>query len=163
MKLLKHSMMGILLTTCLEMHAQKAVFDNFCYQGNDACFERVEMNSTEVCNPVLSGFYPDPSVCRRGDDYFLVNSSFSYFPGIPLFHSKNLADWQQIGHVLDRPEQLKLDGLGLSSGVYAPAISYNTQNQTFYVINTVVGGINNFLIKTKDPFKDGPSRYGCRR
>lgn len=154
MKLLKHSMMGILLTTCLELHAQKAVFDNFCYQGNDACFERIEKNSTDVCNPVLGGFYPDPSVCRRGDDYFLVNSSFSYFPGIPLFHSKNLADWQQIGHVLDRPEQLKLDGLGLSSGVYAPAISYNTQNQTFYVINTVVGGINNFLVKTKDPFKE---------
>jgi len=61
--------------------------------------------------------------------------------------------WKQIGNALDRPSQLKLDGLGVSGGVYAPAIEYNERNQTFYIINTVVGGIGNFIVKTKDPFK----------
>ena len=61
-------------------------------------------------NPILKGFYPDPSICRVGKDYYLVNSSFSYFPGVPLFHSRDLAHWEQIGNILDRPEQLSLDG-----------------------------------------------------
>ena len=132
--------------------AQQAAFDNFFYKGEDVCFAK-ETEKSERYNPILSGFYPDPSVCRKGDDYFLVNSSFSYYPGIPIFHSRNLVDWKQIGHVLDRPEQLKLDGLGLSSGVYAPSITYNEQNETFYVINTIVGGIGNFLVKTRNPFE----------
>lgn len=139
-------------TVC--MFAQnKAVFDDFHYRGNDVCFSKDIDLKSERYNPILSGFYPDPSICRRGNDYFLVNSSFSYFPGIPVFHSRNLADWKQIGYALDRPSQLKLDGLGLSSGVYAPAITYHEKNSTFYIVNTVVGGIGNFLVKTKDPFK----------
>jgi xylan 1,4-beta-xylosidase len=56
------------------------------------------------CNPILAGFYPDPSICAVGDDYYLVNSTFSYFPGIPVFHSRDLVHWELIGHVLDRPE-----------------------------------------------------------
>ena len=59
-------------------------------------------------NPVLPGFYPDPSVCRVGDDYYLVNSSFQFFPGVPIFHSKDLIHWNQIGNVLDRESQLPL-------------------------------------------------------
>mgnify|MGYP003050283594 CR=1 FL=1 len=59
-------------------------------------------------NPVLSGFYPDPSICRVGEDYYMVNSSFAYFPGIPVFHSRDLAHWEQIGNALDREEQLPL-------------------------------------------------------
>ena len=61
-------------------------------------------------NPVIPGFHPDPSVCRVGDDYFLVTSSFTYFPGVPIFRSPNLVDWTQIGNVLDRPSQLDLSG-----------------------------------------------------
>src|SRR5690606_40372935 len=67
----------------------------------------------------------DPSIVRRGDDYFLVVSSFSMFPGVPIFHSKDLVNWKQIGHVLDRPSQLKVETAGVSSGIYAPAITYN--------------------------------------
>lgn len=131
----------------------KATFSYFEYRGNDACFEQKINPETQYRNPILPGMYPDPSICKRGDDYFLITSTFSYFPGIPIFHSKDLVNWKQIGHVLDRPSQLKLDGLGVSGGVYAPAIEYNEKNQTFYVINTVVGGIGNFIVKTKDPFK----------
>ncbi len=62
--------------------------------------------SVTLHNPLLSGFYPDPSICRVGDDFYMVTSSFSYYPGVPIFHSRDLAHWEQIGHVLDRPEQL---------------------------------------------------------
>ena len=61
-----------------------------------------------IQNPILKGFYPDPSICRVGEDYYLVNSSFSYFPGVPLFHSRDLGHWEQVGNILDRPEQLPL-------------------------------------------------------
>jgi len=59
-------------------------------------------------NPVLPGCHPDPSVCRVGDDYYLVCSSFEYFPGVPIYHSRDLVSWRQIGNVLDRPSQLLL-------------------------------------------------------
>ncbi|OPJ54940.1 family 43 glycosylhydrolase [Clostridium oryzae] len=62
-------------------------------------------------NPILSGFYPDPSICRVNEDYYLVTSSFAYYPGVPIFHSRDLVNWKQIGHVLDRPDQLPLDGV----------------------------------------------------
>lgn len=90
-------------------------------------------------NPLLSGFYPDPSVCRKGEDYFLVTSSFEYFPGIPIFHSKDFIHWHQIGHVLTRKSQVCLDGLLPSRGVYAPTIRYNEKDNRFYVITTCVG------------------------
>ena len=60
----------------------------------------------ELHNPILVGFYPDPSICRVEDDFYMVTSSFAYYPGIPIFHSKNLAQWEQIGHVLDRPTKI---------------------------------------------------------
>lgn len=61
-------------------------------------------------NPVIPGFHPDPSVCRAGDDFYLVNSVFNISPAVPLFHSKDLIHWEQIGHCLTRPSALKLDG-----------------------------------------------------
>ena len=61
-------------------------------------------------NPILSGFYPDPSICRAGDDYYIVNSSFVYAPGVPIFHSRDLAHWEQIGNILNRKEQLPVEG-----------------------------------------------------
>ncbi len=147
------SFVFVLLVAANCLAQNKASFSYFQYTGKDACFEQKIDPKTQYRNPILPGFYPDPSICRRGDDYFLINSSFSYFPGIPVFHSKDLVHWKQIGNALDRPSQLKLDGLGVSSGVYAPAIEYNERNQTFYIINTVVGGIGNFIVKSKDPFK----------
>ena len=89
-------------------------------------------------NPILSGCYPDPSICRVGEDYYLVTSTFEYFPGLPIFHSRDLIHWNQIGHVLDRPSQLDLDEIRPSAGLYAPTIRHH--NGTFYVINTLVDG-----------------------
>lgn len=103
----------------------------------------------EFTNPILAGFYPDPSICKVGSDYYIVNSTFSYFPGIPIFHSKDLVDWKLIGHVLDRPEQLNLDGLGVSRGIFAPAIRYN--KGIFYVTCTLVDGGGNFIVTTTNP------------
>jgi xylan 1,4-beta-xylosidase len=102
-------------------------------------------------NPVIPGFYPDPSVVRVGEDYYLVNSSFEYFPGVPIFHSKDLVNWEQIGHVLTRKSQLPLDKVRNSDGIYAPTIRYH--DGTFYMITTLVGGGNfiNFYVTTKDP------------
>ena len=79
----------------------------------------------QLRNPVIPGFHPDPSVCRVGDDFYLVNSSFQYFPGVPIFHSKDLVNWQQIGNVLDRDSQLPLQGATSWQGIYAPTLRYN--------------------------------------
>mgnify|MGYP000218964571 FL=1 len=71
-------------------------------------------------NPIIPGFHPDPSVCRVSEDYYLVNSSFCYFPGVPLFHSKDLVNWEQIGNCLTRESQVKLTNAGTWGGIYAP-------------------------------------------
>lgn len=100
-------------------------------------------------NPVIPGFHPDPSVCRVGDDFYLVNSSFQYFPGVPLFHSKDLIHWEQIGHCLTRASQLPLDGASAGGGIYAPTLRYN--DGVFYMITTNVTDKGNFLVHTTDP------------
>ncbi|MGD7045639.1 glycoside hydrolase family 43 protein [Jeotgalibacillus proteolyticus] len=100
-------------------------------------------------NPILPGFYPDPSICRVKDDYYLVTSSFAYFPGVPIFHSKDLVNWKQIGHVLDRPSQLPLEGQKQSEGIFAPTIRFN--QGVFYMITTNVGRGGNFVVTATDP------------
>ncbi len=100
-------------------------------------------------NPILPGFYPDPSVCRVGEDYYLVNSSFTFFPGIPLFHSRDLVNWEQLGHVLDRPGQLPLNGLSHSQGIYAPTLRWH--RETFYLVSTLIGGKGNFIVTASNP------------
>jgi len=100
-------------------------------------------------NPILAGFYPDPSICRVGDDYYLVNSTFAYFPGIPVFHCHDLVNWKLIGHVMDRPEQMNLEGLGVSEGIFAPAIRYH--DGLFYVTCTLVGAGGNYVVTAPDP------------
>ena len=70
-----------------------------------------------VQNPILPGFRPDPSICRVGEDYYIVTSTFAYFPGVPIYHSRDLAHWEQIGNVLDRPSQLQLAGCSHSQGI----------------------------------------------
>lgn len=104
-------------------------------------------------NPILSGFYPDPSICRVDQDFYLVNSSFAYFPGVPIFHSRDLAHWEQIGNVLDREEQLPVDGSEISMGIYAPTIRYH--NGIYYMITTNVSYGGNFIVtaeRTKGPW-----------
>ncbi|MCF0069662.1 glycoside hydrolase family 43 protein [Dyadobacter sp. CY261] len=104
---------------------------------------------TNLVNPILTGFYPDPSVVQVGTDYYLVNSTFSYFPGIPVFHSKDLKNWKQIGNVIDRPSQMDFMGEKLTRGLFAPAISYH--NGTFYVTCTDIDHDGNFVATAKNP------------
>ena len=131
-----------------------AVFESFRYEGRDAVYQAHPLPTKDaVYNPILPGWYSDPSFCSNGEgDYFLVTSTFSYFPGVPIFHSRDLVNWKQVGHVLDRPSQLT--GLGrqhTSGGIFAPDIKYNPKNRTYYMITTNVG-TGSFLVKTQDPF-----------
>lgn len=126
-----------------------AIFDWFEYRGMDPVFEQQPDDSGNYLNPILSGFYPDPSIVQVGKDYYLVTSTFSYFPGIPVFHSRDLVNWTQIGNVIDRPGQLDFKNLGLSRGVFAPAISYH--DGTFYLLNTCVDCGGNFVVTAKNP------------
>ncbi len=103
----------------------------------------------ELKNPILAGFYPDPSICRVDGDFYMVTSSFSFFPGVPIFHSTDLAHWEQIGHVLDRPAQLPLDPMSISGGIFAPTIRYH--NGTFYMITTNINHGGNFIVTAADP------------
>lgn len=129
-------------------------FSMFTYQGNDQVYKDNPLKADEFYTPILQGCYPDPSITRKGDDYYLVNSSFAFFPGVPIFHSKDLVNWTQLGNVLERPSQLKLFDVGISAGVYAPDIVYNPHNDTFYMITTHIGGgLGNIVVKTKDPLK----------
>lgn len=141
----------MVLTIATGIMANEAKFSYFSYSGNDTRFEKNIDPANQYLNPILSGYYPDPSVCKKGDTFYLVNSSFAFFPGVPIFESKDLVNWKQIGHVLDREEQLDLEGLGVSRGIFAPAISYNESNDTFYMITTLVDKGGNFFVKSKDP------------
>ncbi|MDQ8203142.1 glycoside hydrolase family 43 protein [Pelagicoccus sp. SDUM812003] len=123
-------------------------FDWFSYQGNDAIFE-AEVPPGHFQNPILAGFYPDPSSCRVGNDFYLVTSTFGFFPGLPIFHSVDLVNWTQIGHALDRPSQLDASGLRASRNIFAPTIRHHDGN--FYLIVTDVDGINNFYLTATDP------------
>lgn len=128
------------------------VFTKFVYQGEDQVYKDFPLKANEFYNPILQGCYPDPSITRKGDDYYLVCSSFAMFPGVPIFHSKDLVNWTQIGHVLDRTTQLQVQNCGISAGIYAPQILYNPNNDTFYMITTeIAGGFGNIIVKTKDP------------
>lgn len=100
-------------------------------------------------NPVIRGFNPDPSICRVNEDFYLVTSSFEYFPGLPIYHSKDLVNWQQIGHCLTRDSQLPLHKAPASAGLFAPSLRYH--DGLFYVICTNVSGGGNFFCTATDP------------
>lgn len=127
--------------------AAPARFERFTYQGQAT--EQSLVKPGEYRNPILSGYYPDPSVVRVGDDYYLVNSSFAHFPGLPIFKSTDLVHWTQIGNAIDRPEQLDFTGRRTSQAVFAPDISFH--DGRFYIVNTCVGCRGNFVITATDP------------
>lgn len=107
-----------------------------------------------VRNPVLPGCYPDPSICRVGDTYYLVTSTFEYLPGLPVFRSRDLVSWEQIGHVVDRPGMLNYAGIPSSGGLYAPTLRHH--DGLYWLVCTLVtrqegvpGG--NFVMTAEDP------------
>lgn len=148
---LKRVIGGLLMFSAQLMSAEASdnstwvKFETFTYSGKAV----VTPNAGEYANPIIAGFYPDPSICRVGEDYYLVNSAFNYFPSIPIWHSKDLVNWTQIGNVIDRPSQFAIQGGQMSSGTYAPTIRYH--EGTFYMINTLVGGIGNFYVTAANP------------
>lgn len=105
--------------------------------------------STTLVNPILAGFYPDPSIVQVGADYYLVNSTFSYFPGIPVMHSRDLKNWQQVGNVISRPSQMNFLGDRMTRGLFAPAIEYH--NGTYYVTCTLIDHQGNFVVTARNP------------
>lgn len=112
------------------------------------------MRTKTFQNPILCGFYPDPSICRVGEDYYLVTSSFVYYPGLPVFHSKDLVHWEQIGHAIHRVEQLDYKNCETSLGLWAPTIRYH--DGKYYIINTFVSEgrearRDNYIITATDP------------
>lgn len=146
--MLRHATILLLgVAFALPASAQTARFERFTYEGRS--IERVAVGPGEFRNPILSGYYPDPSITRVGDDYYLVNSSFANFPGLPVFHSKDLVHWTQIGNAIDRPGQLDFTGRRTSQAVFAPDISYHAG--TFYIVNTCVECRGNFVITAKNP------------
>lgn len=100
-------------------------------------------------NPIIPGFYPDPTICRVGDDYYLACSSFELYPGIPLFHSKDLIHWEQICNVMTKENGFHVEKNSMVGGVMAPTLRYN--NGTFYIINTNFSDRGNYIVTAKDP------------
>ncbi|MBP6540576.1 MAG: glycoside hydrolase family 43 protein [Saprospiraceae bacterium] len=120
------------------------IFALICFFGLN-----IQAQTTTFTNPILKGFYPDPSIVRVGADYYLINSTFSYFPGIPVMHSKDLKNWKQIGNVIDRPSQLDFMGERMTRGLFAPAISY--YKGVFYVTCTDIDHDGNFVVTATNP------------
>jgi len=109
----------------------------------------------KIKNPILKGFHPDPSIIRVGDDYYIATSTFEWWPGVRLHHSKDLVNWELIAYPLDRVSQLDLKGVGPSQGIWAPCLTY--YQGTFFLVYTVVSTFycnmhdtNNYLVTATD-------------
>jgi len=110
--------------------------------------------STAMPNPIIPGFHPDPSICRVGSDYYLATSSFEYWPGVPLFHSRDLVNWEQVGHALHRESQFNLAGVESSQGIWAPTLRY--YQEKFWMTTTCVGGGGHLIVHTEGSDIRGP-------
>ena len=142
---------AVLLAGCQSTQpagAPAAAFSEFVYSGIEAN-PAATADATTFANPILTGFYPDPSITRVGADFYLVHSTFTWFPGLPVWHSTDLVNWTQIGNALDRPGMLDFDGLGLSRGVFAPTIEHH--DGVFYIANTCVDCGGNCVITASNP------------
>lgn len=107
-------------------------------------------------NPIFKGFNPDPAICRKGDDYYVAVSTFEWFPGIPIYHSKDMKHWELLTHVLTDDTNPNLTKLPSAKGIWAPCLTYNESEDMFYVIYGVMNSmnaryfdVNNYLIRSK--------------
>lgn len=113
----------------------------------------VNSNNLPIRNPILRGFHPDPAILHVGDDYYIVTSTFEWWPGLAIYHSRDLRHWRLLTHALNRPGQLDLVRMGSSLGIWAPCLSYNPREEMFYLAYTLIhnqaGGyfdIDNFVV-----------------
>jgi xylan 1,4-beta-xylosidase len=112
--------------------------------------EKVNRSMGQYRNPILPGCHPDPSICRAGDSYFLVTSTFEYLPGLPVHRSTNLVDWELIGHVVH--DELDFRDIPSSRGLFAPTIRHH--DGRFYVVCTLMEGVGrsgHFIMTATDP------------
>lgn len=144
---MKRFMLGVICALVCQVAAASVVVKEISYRGDDG---GPVPSSMQYRNPVLTGFYPDPSVIRVGDDFYLVNSTFGYFPGLPVFHSRDLVDWTQLGNAIDRPDQIDYGHGELTGGLFAASISHH--GDTFYITNTCFYcDKGNYLVTAKHP------------
>ena len=109
-------------------------------------------------NPILPGFHADPCICRKKDDFYLAVSSFEWFPGIPIYHSRDLMHWELYAHALTNADEPDLKKLPSAKGIWAPCLTYCEAEDLFYVVYGVMNSMNaryfdvdNFVITAKDP------------
>lgn len=126
-----------------------AVFSWISYQGRDPVDDAIPIKPGQYRNPILPGFQPDPSIVRVGADYYLVNSSFAFYPGLPIYHSRDLVRWTQVGNAIDRPDMFDFTGLGVARAVFAPTIRHH--NGRFYIVNTCIECGSSYIISAMDP------------
>ncbi|GHH53900.1 MAG: glycoside hydrolase family 43 protein [Gammaproteobacteria bacterium] len=144
---MKRLILALLCSIAIPAASAEALFTEIAYRGDDG---GPVPTATQYRNPVVAGFYPDPSAIRVGDDFYLVNSTFGYFPGLPVFHSRDLVHWTQIGNAIDRPGQIDYGHNELSRGLFAASISHH--DGTFYIVNTCFYcDRGNFVITAKNP------------
>lgn len=142
---------ALALAACLAttpLWAGNALFSEVRYAGDDG---GPPVADSQFRNPVLAGFYPDPSMIRVDDGFYLVTSTFGYFPGIPVFHSRDMVSWRQIGNAIHRPDQIDYGReKEITTGLFAASISYH--DGTFYIANTCFYcDRGNFLVTAEDP------------
>jgi xylan 1,4-beta-xylosidase len=141
-------MLAALAASLIQVPAQAgdARFGYFAYRGKSQESAVAGPTPAQFINPIISGYAPDPSIERVGDDYYMVTSSFVHFPGLPVYHSKDLVTWRQIGNAIDRPSQADFTGMKVSGGMMAPAISYH--DGLYYIVCT---NRKNFVITARNP------------
>ena len=135
---------GALITASLSPPAAAQVRAAFDFVEYAALDTPAELEEGHYRNPVLPGFHPDPSIVRVGDDFYAVTSTFSWWPGLPIFHSRNLVDWTLVTNAINRPDQMDFTGLGTNRGLFAPAITHH--DGRFWIVNTCVDCGSNFVI-----------------
>lgn len=132
--------------------APAARFDFVSYRALDAA---PATPADSFRNPIMPGFQPDPSIVRVGQDFYLVTSTFSWFPGLPIYHSTDLVNWRLTGHAIDRAGQLDFSGRRGNESLFAPAIEHH--GGKFWIVNTCIECGGNYVItadKAEGPWSD---------
>ena len=114
----------------------------------------------KIVNPIIPGFYPDPSICRAGEEYYIACSSFELCPGIPIFHSRDLVHWKQICYAITPENGLHVEKNSMVGGLMAPTLRYH--QGTYYIINTNFSDRGIISLPQRTPGVPGPCRIGWR-
>lgn len=141
---------ALLVATTAASAQNSALFTPLTYEAQNPLGELVDP-ATQYQNPILAGYYPDPSICRKGNDFYMVNSSFCHVPGLPVWHSTDLIHWELTGYAMPPEHMPDLEGKKMNWGLFAPQISYNPNNNKFYIINTCFYREGNFFVTSDDP------------